>query len=111
MKKFLLVVVVLVIFQKWGHINDFFNPPPDYAAAHNKQVILYATDWCGYCKKARDLMNQHNISYHEYDIEKSSEGREQYDRLGGRGVPVLLINGEVIKGYNPARILELAKKT
>lgn len=111
MKKFLLIAVALVIFQKWDYISEFLHPPPDYAAVHNEQVILYATEWCGYCKKARELMAKHDISYYEYDIEKSREGREQYERLGGRGIPVLLINGEVIKGYNPSKILAFVKKT
>ncbi len=31
-------------------------------------------------------------------------------KLGGNGVPVLVINGEVVKGYNPTKILELVNK-
>lgn len=111
MKKFFLVIIALAIFQKWDDINAFINPPPNYGAVHDKQVILYATDWCGYCQKARELMEKHNISYYEYDIEKSEEGRKQHKALGGNGVPVLVIDGEIIRGYNPSKILELADKT
>jgi len=111
MKKIIIVFVALLVFQKWPVINHYFNPPPDYAAVHNGNVILYATATCGYCKKARELMKNNNITYFEYDINKSSEGREQFKKLGGRGVPVLLINGEVVKGYNPSKILALAKKS
>lgn len=110
MKKIVLIVIALAVFQKWGDISSFLNPPPDFSSAHDEQVILYATEWCGYCKKARELMAKHNIPYYEYDIEKSSEGRMQYDRLGGKGVPVLLIDGEVIMGYNPSKILKLVGK-
>ncbi|WP_049722178.1 glutaredoxin family protein [Gilvimarinus polysaccharolyticus] len=110
MKKIVLVVFVFFVFHKWDVINAALNPPPDYALEHGGQVILYATDWCGYCAKARKLMIENNIQYVEYDIEKSQKGREQYDSLGGRGIPVLLINGEVVKGYNPDRILKLAEK-
>ena len=106
-----LIALVLFVFQKWDVINAMLNPPPDYALEHNGQVILYATDWCSYCAKARKLMSKNNIKYFEYDIEKSQEGRDQYDRLGGKGIPVLLINGEVVKGYNAAKILKLAGKT
>lgn len=111
MKKIILVVIALAVFQKWDAIDSFLNPPPDFSSAHNEQVILYATAWCGYCKKARALLKKHNIPYFEYDIEKSSEGRAQYDRLGGKGVPVILINGKVIKGYNPSEILKLTGRT
>lgn len=104
MKKIALIALIVLAFQQRETINDFFNPPPDYAAAHGGKVILYATDWCGYCEKTRDYLASHRIPYHEYDIEKSAEGKRQFDELGGRGVPVVLVNGEVIKGYNPARI-------
>ena len=110
MKKIVFIVIALFVFQNWEAINAKLNPPPDYASAHNGQAILYATDWCGYCAKARKLMNDNNIDYFEYDIEKSQEGNSQYEALGGKGIPVLLINGEVVKGYNPDKILKLAGK-
>jgi len=111
MKKLLVVVIVLLVFQKWGSIRNFINPPPDYAAAHDGKVILYATSWCKYCAAARTLLEHNNIPYHEYDLDKSKDGRVQVKRLGGgRIIPVLLINGKVVKGYKPKEILELIKK-
>ena len=111
MKKIILVLAVLAIFQKWDDISRWFNPPPDYSELYDADVILYATTWCGYCEKARELLAKYNISYHEFDIEKSDEGRKQYEELGGRGVPLLLINGEVVKGYNKNKILDLVKES
>ncbi len=108
MKKFILVFAAVILFQQWGTIQYYLNPPPDYAAAHDGKAVLYATDWCGYCKKTRALLEENNIEYVEFNIEKSAEAAEQHKRLGGRGVPVLLINGEVIRGYNPSGILEAA---
>lgn len=110
MKKFLILGLVILIYQKWGVIDNYLNPPPDYSEAHGGKVILYATSWCGYCEKARKLLTDNNIPYYEYDIEKSQEGNEQHKKLGGKGIPVLLINGEVLKGYNPSKILELASE-
>ena len=109
MKKLVIIAIVILVFQKWGAIEDYFYPTPDYTASHNGKVILYATSWCGYCKKTRELLRDNNIDYFEYDIEKSKEGNKQYKAIGGRGVPVLLINGQVVKGYNPVRILALVK--
>jgi len=109
MKKLILIFIVLAVYQQWDRIDTYLNPPPDFASAHNGKAILYATSWCGYCKKARELMRQNGIAYYEYDLEKSDEGVRQYKALGGRGpVPLLLINGKVIKGYNAGKILEYA---
>ncbi len=101
----------MAVVVNWNSISRFIDPPPDYAAAHDGKVILYATSWCGYCEKTRELLNDNSIEYHEYDVETSVEGREQYDRLGGKGVPILYINGVVIDGYDPSEILRLANKT
>jgi glutaredoxin len=108
-KKLILIAILIFIVQNWGHIRDFLYPPPDYSAAHSEKVILYATAWCGYCDKTRELLKANNINYFEYDIEKSEEGYRQHQRLGGGGIPVLLIDGQVVRGYTPSTILELAK--
>lgn len=50
--------------------------------------------------------HKNNIPFYEYDIEKSSVGHDQYRAVGGRGVPVLLVNQSVIRGYSPDEILK-----
>ena len=52
---------------------------------------------------------KNDIAYFEYNIEESKKGNRQHKILGGSGVPVLLIKGEVVKGYDVPRILALAK--
>jgi len=109
LKKIILIALALLVIQKWDSIQGVFSPPPDYSALQTADVVLYATDWCGYCAKARKLFSENNIPYIEYDIEKSDEGREQYESLGGGGVPLILIDGQVINGYNAGKILSMAR--
>lgn len=108
MKKWFLVLLALLVLQKWGDITRWLNPPPDYGAMHGGKVVLYATDWCTYCAQTRELMRAHGITFHEYDIEKDPVGREQFERLGGVFVPLLVVRGEIIRGYDPEKLLELA---
>ncbi len=68
------------------------------------KVVMYSTDWCGYCKQARKYFEQQSISFTEYDIEKNSRARAQYAKLGATGVPVILVgkkrmNGFSVKGF------------
>jgi mycoredoxin len=109
MRNFIILAVVLGVFLNWSKIRDEFSPPPDFSAQHPEGVVLYATDWCGYCRRTRDFFKEHNIAYVEYDIEKSAEGKAQYDQLRGSGIPLVVIRGEVLRGYDPTTMKELLK--
>lgn len=112
MNKLLIGVLVVVagVFG-WSQFAADARVQENIRYAPDQQIILYATDWCGYCARTRKYFQERNISYLEYDIEKSREGRAQYDRLQGKGVPLLVVNGEVIRGYNPAAIEQAMKRT
>lgn len=102
MRNIILVLIAVGVFLNWGEIQRELSPPPDFSAQHPEGVVLYATSWCGYCKKTRDFFKENNIAYVEYDIEESAEGKAQYDQLNGSGIPLIVIRGEVIRGYDPS---------
>ena len=111
LKKFVLIMLVVVVYQNWGEIEHFFNPAdaiPAQAQA-NAQVVMYATEWCGYCKQTRRFLDSKGIPFKEYDIEKSTEGRKAYEALGGRGIPLIDVNGTIIRGFSEEAILAALK--
>lgn len=75
-----------------------------------KPVVLYATSWCGYCRKARAYFKQHGITYIEYDIEKDKAAYQRYKKLGGKGVPVITIGSETVFGFSPAKFEKVYNK-
>lgn len=65
------------------------------------RVELYTTNWCFYCKKARGFFRSQGIVFTEYDIEKDKGAARRKERLArGGGVPLAVINGKVISGFN-----------
>lgn len=105
MKLLIVVAILFLIYQQWG-MND---AAAELNEKHGADVIMYSTSWCGYCKKARVLLNNQGIKFKDFDIEQSAEANAEMKSLGGHGVPVFLINGEVIKGFNQQRVLDLVK--
>lgn len=77
------------------------------ASASQPEVSLYATEWCGYCKMTREFFAANGIRYTEYDIEKSSEALKQHRKLGGSGVPLIVVGDDVIKGWNEGALRQL----
>ena len=112
MSKWWFIVIVFAGFINWytegGITSSIYSAGSrsyndviaDIAPLHEEAVILYATQWCGYCKKTREFLHSKGIAYIEYDIETSDVGRQQYERLNGRGVPLLLIKSDIVRGYN-----------
>ena len=73
------------------------------------KVILYATQWCGYCAAAREFFAANGVRYDERDIEQSSAYADEHRRLGGNGVPLILIGEDRIDGYNEGPLCSLLK--
>jgi glutaredoxin len=100
--KWLLLAVLLGAGAMLGKPLWSARQAPQQIVASTAQpaVTLYATAWCGYCAATRELFERNGIQYTELDIEKSSAGYEGHKRLGGRGVPLIVIGDEVIHGYD-----------
>ena len=111
MKKVLYIVVAVGILVNLGYLGKIFNGEAEFVESYGDSVVLYSTSWCGYCKKTRELLEKNNIAYAEFDIEHSKAGRKEYDALNGRGVPLLVMGGEILRGYDPKSILRLAKQS
>jgi len=111
LKKVLFVLVVVVIFQNWGKIERVLNPSGVVAeqTRANARVVLYSTEWCGYCKATRRFLDEKGIPFKEFDIEKDPVARKAYEALGGRGIPILDVNGTLLRDFKPEAILAALK--
>lgn len=98
MKKIILLLACLALYQNWDRLQNWLQPAQ---ANRPGEVVLYATQWCGYCAKAREQLAADRVAYREVDIEQDAAGHARFKALGGRGVPLLNIRGTLIHGYNP----------
>ncbi|CAI2795352.1 Glutaredoxin domain-containing protein [Pseudomonas [fluorescens] SBW25] len=73
------------------------------------RVVLYSTEWCGYCKQIRRFLDQKGIPYQAFDIEKDAQARKAYEALGGGGIPFVDVNGTLIRDYSPEKIMAALK--
>ena len=73
----------------------------------NQRVVMYSTEWCGYCKKARAFFNKNRIAFSEYDIEKSAKAKRDHERNGGGGVPLILVGKQKVRGFDQGRLSRL----
>ncbi len=71
------------------------------------QVTVYTTNWCPYCKKAKDFFVSKGVPFTEYDVEADPVAAREKERLApGAGIPVAVIDGRVIQGFSPTHYEE-----
>jgi len=96
-----------------SRINSYSGTPLISGAASpgasKPEIKMFATDWCPYCRKAQDYFARQGIRYTHVDIEKSAAARAEYQRLGARGVPVILVGGQRMNGFSEERLAEMLK--
>lgn len=75
------------------------------------EVVIYSSNWCPYCARAKALLKRKGVSYHEIVAEKGSEARrEALERTGRTSVPQIFIGGKHVGGSDDLAALDRAGK-
>ena len=70
-------------------------------------ITLYTTAWCGYCQRARQLLDAKKLQYTEIDVEESPQRREEMvSRSQRHTVPQIFIGTRHIGGCDELFALE-----
>ena len=70
-------------------------------------VVIFTSNTCPYCVAAKEYLNEKGVNYTEKNIQTDKTARKELMNMGHMGVPVLLIDGEEIVGFDKARIDQL----
>ena len=64
------------------------------------RIQIYTTRWCGYCVRAKTLLDSRRIPYEEISLDDDPGFRRNlFELTGGWTVPQILIDGKPIGGY------------
>jgi len=72
----------------------------NFDSAGNPRVVMYGTQRCGYCIKAREYFNDEGVEYTEFDIEKSSVANRNFKALEAHGTPLVYVGYRRVDGFN-----------
>ena len=71
-------------------------------------VKIYTTPTCGYCHQAKKFLDELGVNYTEDDVSRDRAAAEEMAQLTGQmGVPVIVVDGQVLIGFNRARLEQL----
>ncbi len=73
-----------------------------------KNVTIYTTSSCGYCKMAKEFFTANNVTYTEYNVGTDIEKRkEMIEKSGQMGVPVIFVDNEMTVGFDKTKLSSL----
>jgi NADH-dependent peroxiredoxin subunit F len=77
-----------------------------------KKVTVYSTKNCPYCRMAKAFLDKHGVPYEGIDVgEDSNAAKKMIELSGQRGVPVIVVDDEVIIGFDSQRLNDLFGET
>lgn len=74
----------------------------------SKKIVIYTSPDCAYCYTVKGFLEDNNLEYEEIDIYNDEE---EYDRMkeisNQDSVPVTVIDGEIVLGWDKKRFKDL----
>lgn len=68
-------------------------------------ITVYTTPTCGYCRHLKNYLDQRDIGYTEHDVSVDrAAAEEMVQKSGQMGVPVTVIDDQVVVGFDRARL-------
>ena len=67
-----------------------------------KDVTIYTTNYCGYCRRAKDLLTRKGAAFKEIDVTDDDAMRAKLVQMSGgaQTVPQIWIGTEHVGGYS-----------
>ncbi|MDD3094877.1 MAG: glutaredoxin domain-containing protein [Candidatus Neomarinimicrobiota bacterium] len=85
--------------------TQLFKAGGDKETSAAKHVTVYSTPSCPWCSTLKNYLRQHQIAFRDIDVSRDMQAAEEMVRRSGqRGVPQTDINGQMVVGFDKARI-------
>jgi glutaredoxin-like YruB-family protein len=68
-------------------------------------VIVFSTPTCPYCQAAKKYLQQRGVPFEDEDVSRNIIAAQyMVQRSGQQGVPVIQVGGEIVIGFDRARL-------
>ena len=112
----ILIVILFAVFVQEKIVEQdirkaivIFNENPTFtketiveADFKNAAVTMFTATWCGYCKGAKQLLNEKGITFFEIDVEEYNISKRKLKEIGIEDffVPQIFVDGVPIGGFS-----------
>lgn len=73
-----------------------------------KNVTIYTTPTCHFCKAAKEFFAEHNVQFINKDVTTNKEfADEMINKSGQMGVPVIFVDNDMVIGFDEPKLKQL----
>ncbi len=72
-----------------------------------KNIKIYSSSTCPNCITAKEYLKEKGYEYEEKNVSIDSEAKKELISMGYMGVPIIIVDEEVVVGFNKAKLDEL----
>jgi len=73
----------------------------------SKKVVVYTSDTCPHCTTAKNFLKEKSVEFEEKNVSSDMEARNELMEMGFMGVPIILVDGETVEGFNKGKLEKL----
>ncbi len=74
------------------------------------KVKVYSTPTCPWCVRVKEFLKSHDVKFEEANVaEDQAAAKEMVEKTGQMGVPVTMVDGEFIVGFNEEKLRKVLK--
>ena len=94
-----------------GTNPTIIGAPGDPGKEGIMQVTLYSSPTCGYCHQAERFLKERGVHFTKYDISVDPvSARKVAEMTGQMAVPVIMVDDQVVVGFDKPRLEQLLAK-
>ena len=74
-----------------------------------KKIVVYHQPGCPPCHRAMEFLTEQKIPFTAKDVAADEKAAEELMTLGSMSTPTIVVDGQMLVGFNPDRLLKLVK--
>ena len=77
----------------------------EQASGRKHSVVVFSTPTCPWCTRLKAYLKQNKVAFRDVDVSRdATAARDMVSRSGQMGVPQAWIDGQVVVGFDRARV-------
>ncbi len=76
----------------------------------SKKIVVFTSNSWPHCVTAKEFLREKGFEYEEKNVSSDMEARKELMEMGFMGVPIILVDGETVEGFNKGKLEKLLEE-